>query len=436
MRWNVLQLSTWSRAVFVLLVLTFSSSTFAGVLANNDSSAPTTTTAGTYTVVEIINPEVPVDNGEWCVDDLLDPKRVLLNSWTFSFSFSNSRVTTNTTDNNNTWSPSGAVVPQCGMSCRITSPTDGSIFDKVFFGTSFMLLQETLESTRTLNTTNDQLLNETIRVVANFTNVVCSIFSNPVAVVGGSTSSSSASLLSAHGFDEAVCVAFIHYNHSYWENGTVFALPRNLTAVITEDLIISGDPTNITFQFPGLTTCPWYLTARSNMGESSVEHTYATLNVSYNTGAAAQLWNVMLIHLSCATTSRSPPHGVSEATFTARLGNTAADLFFEAVYRLDYGVDSIDVVSMYPLFWFPITIPVSFAKGAGVKMLPVMDMNKSSWAAVEDYSQLPQSNATTRCYNTKPVASDGTPTTLGGVKVFCAGGRAVGWDRVANNTQE
>lgn len=334
--------------------------------------------------------------------------------WNHSFSFKNTRVTSITDPTQ---------VLQCGMSCIVTSAqSDGSIVtaERELGGTVGLIEEVTLNTTYVFNVSTETYMNRSSLVLDHFTRVSCD--------VGNNNSN-------AGGFNDAVCTGYIQYNSSFWENGTLFALPQNFTApVITNDVVLSGYPSTLTFYVPGLTTCPRYLVERANPGwgrntprtePDSPYDSFVTLLLEEPT----QFFNVSTVDIALINVTCIPPlsSGLSgDVVFVGRLGNSATDYYVSRIYTPGLRPTgdfvqpaNITILKITPFFWGPAVTPV-IAAGVKIRQLPVMQANLSSWSPSANYSSPPNSQNPSRCYNTTPRAADGTSTTLGVPQILCS----------------
>ncbi|CUG85218.1 Hypothetical protein, putative, partial [Bodo saltans] len=382
-----------------------------------------------------------------CVDDALHPEKILRNAsltyrqkywwygargkltvcpyvnvpyftaaqyFSFVFAFGNSQ--------SSLWATANATESaiQCGIVCDVvlpndsnTSSNDSQVVDRTsytFQGTPRTKFRQTTNTTATFNATSGSLVNMTTEVIATFSTVSCFVSSS------GIHNSSELEFEQAQsGFDDGVCTAFIQYNSSYWENGTVFATPRNLMAVVVEDVILSGGlVTNIVIQFPYLSSCPWYLTNTLNSSEweyiSNSNAPTVTLNVTSLSGGDVRgivMTSFLLQNLSCDDSSGS-------AVFRAHLGSFQGDselAFFTSVASQTFSLIAVTHLSL--VYWNPRTISILLAPGVTVQALPPFDPNVSSWTPFVNYSSSAWSRNSTRCYHVLPLSTNGAPTTLG-----------------------
>ncbi|CUG85229.1 Hypothetical protein, putative, partial [Bodo saltans] len=378
-----------------------------------------------------------------CVDDALHPEKILRNAsltyrqkywwygargkltvcpyvdlpyftatqyFSFVFAFGNSRSTLWATEN----ATESAI--QCGIVCDVippndsnTSNNDSQVVDRTsytFQGTPYTTFQQTTNATSTFNATSGSLVNMTTEVIATFSKVSCFVSSS------GIHNSSELEFEEAQsGFDDGVCTAFIQYNSSYWENGTVFATPRNLTAVVVEDVILSGGlVTNIVIQFPHLSSCPWYLINTLNTSDLEFLSSASASTITFNaTSLLILMTTFVLQNLSCDASSGS-------AVFRAQIGSSQGDSvlnFF--TYVASQALSLIEVTHLSFVYWnsvMPWAISILLAPGVNVQALLPLDPNVSSWTPFVNYSSPAWSHNSTRCYLVLPLSTNGTPTTL------------------------
>ncbi|CUG85234.1 membrane-associated protein, putative [Bodo saltans] len=336
--------------------------------------------------------------------------------WNHSFSFKNTRVTSITDPTQ---------VLQCGMSCSVTSAQfDGSIVTtELDLGGTVGLIQEvTLNTTYVFNVSTETYMNRSSSVLDHFTRVRCDVVSR-----SSSNNSSNA------GFNDAVCTGYIQYNSSFWENGTLFALPQNFSApVVTNDVVLSGYPSTLTFYVPGLTTCPRYLVERPNPGwgrntprtePDSPYNSFVTLLLEEPT----QFFNLSTVDIALINVTCTPPlSGSGDVIFVGRLGNSATDSYVRRIYTSgprstgDFlQPASITILKITPFFWGPAVTPV-IAAGVRIRQLPVMQANLSSWSPSANYSTPPNSQNPSRCYKQPHVQQTVLQRHLGSLKFSAA----------------
>ncbi|CUG85232.1 membrane-associated protein, putative [Bodo saltans] len=438
--------------ITVLLCCTLSAT--ASAAATEVTTAPQTTTpspnSGLVVQSIISNRQFSYDTTDPaaydCVDDAHHPEKILRNAslyyrekywwyaargkltvcpyvnvpyftatqyFSYDFAFGNSQ--------SSLWATANATESaiQCGIVCDVIPPNDSNnsqVVDRTsytFQGNPRTTFQQTTNNTSTFNATSGSLVNMTTEVIATFSTVSCFVSSS------GIRNSSELEFEEAQsGFDDGVCTAFIQYNSSYWENGTVFATPRNLTAVVVEDVILSGGLiTNIVIEFPHLSSCPWYLINTLNTSDweyvSTSNAPIITLYVTPLFGGDVRgilMTNFLLQNLSCDASSGS-------AVFRAQIGSSQGDYAldqFTSVASQTFSL--IDVTHLSLVYWnsvMPLTTTILLAPGVTVQVLPPFDPNVSSWTPFVNYSSPAWSRNSTRCYHVLPLSTNGTPTTLG-----------------------
>ncbi|CUG86517.1 membrane-associated protein, putative [Bodo saltans] len=246
---------------------------------------------------------------------------------------------------------------------------------------------------------------------------------------------------------DTVCTAYIQYNATYWENGSVYAMTNSwsnpsasaaiLDTTLTTDFV-AGNTSTIGVWLPaGLTSCPWYYNVSGSpaveaasgnflngptVGYTITYRINSTLPSPYNTSVIQQFGSAIPLEgWVCESASPHPTTGVQGIRYRGTVSPyqfSPLESIFTSGVVLDYNLS----ISSLSIVYFALSNDVTVANYslqadgtlplAKIKYFPTMIPKLSGWAPMEDYSLPDKKNILRRCYNTTPRAFGSRPTKL------------------------
>ncbi|CUG86364.1 membrane-associated protein, putative [Bodo saltans] len=250
---------------------------------------------------------------------------------------------------------------------------------------------------------------------------------------------------------DTVCTAFIQYNCTYYENGTVYATPYFLSstdrAVLDSSTVTlsAGKASPFTIWLPpSLTFCPWYynlgsangtVLSKSPSGLAALPRLMFEFDFFANrTSTSSLLQSQMSVPLEGASCDEASPHPVSGGEGARYKGFVSPQQLQAAVSNQPSLQDILLInVSMTtfmmpyfifnPLYVAPAGVNESqISASAPVQYLGPIVPSRSPWWPMENYSLPELQNVPTRCYASSPVAVDNSSTILSRDTLICATG--------------
>ncbi|CUG86367.1 membrane-associated protein, putative [Bodo saltans] len=235
---------------------------------------------------------------------------------------------------------------------------------------------------------------------------------------------------------DTVCTAYIQYNATYWENGSVYAMTNSwsnpsasaaiLDTTLTTDFV-AGNTSTIGVWLPaGLTSCPWYYNVSGSpaveaasgnvlngptVGYTITYRINSTLPSPYNTSVIQQFGSAIPLEgWVCESASPHPTTGGQGIRYRGTVSPyqlSQLESIFTSGVVLDYNLS----ISSLSIVYFAFSSDVTVANFS-LQYFPTMIPKLSVWAPMENYSLPDKKNIPRRCYNTTPRAFGSRPTTL------------------------